>query len=80
MAMKQLKPTSPGTRFQLRPDRSHLHRGKPRFDRVGDIDDLNIVEFDILFFSGFTDHPFVTHQHRFGNLFIARHGDSVQRL
>src|SRR5688500_20334923 len=29
MAMKQLKPTSPGTRFQLRPDRSHLHRGKP---------------------------------------------------
>ena len=29
MALKKLKPTSPGTRFQLRPDRSHLHRGGP---------------------------------------------------
>jgi large subunit ribosomal protein L2 len=29
MALEKLKPTSPGTRFQLRPDRSHLHKGKP---------------------------------------------------
>ena len=29
MALKKLKPTSPGTRFQLRPDRSHLHQGGP---------------------------------------------------
>ena len=29
MALKKLKPTSPGTRFQLRPDRSHLHKGAP---------------------------------------------------
>jgi len=29
MALKKLKPTSPGTRFQLRPDRSGLHKGKP---------------------------------------------------
>jgi len=28
MALKKLKPTSPGTRFQLRPDRSGLHKGK----------------------------------------------------
>jgi large subunit ribosomal protein L2 len=27
MALKKLKPTSPGTRFQLRPDRSGLHKG-----------------------------------------------------
>jgi len=30
MALKKLKPTSPGTRFQVRPDRSALHKGKPR--------------------------------------------------
>ncbi len=30
MALKKLKPTSPGTRFQLRPDRSHLHKGGPQ--------------------------------------------------
>jgi len=29
MALKKLKPTSPGTRFQLRPDKSGLHKGKP---------------------------------------------------
>jgi large subunit ribosomal protein L2 len=29
MALKKLKPTSPGTRFQLRPDRAGLHKGKP---------------------------------------------------
>jgi large subunit ribosomal protein L2 len=29
MALKKLKPTSPGTRFQVRPDRSGLHKGKP---------------------------------------------------
>jgi large subunit ribosomal protein L2 len=29
MALKKLKPTSPGTRFQVRPDRSALHKGKP---------------------------------------------------
>src|SRR5512134_2743352 len=29
MALKKLKATSPGTRFQLRPDRSHLHKGGP---------------------------------------------------
>jgi large subunit ribosomal protein L2 len=29
MPLKKLKPTSPGTRFQLRPDRSTLHRGAP---------------------------------------------------
>src|SRR5262245_39513303 len=29
MAREKLKPTSPGTRFQLRPDRSHLHKGAP---------------------------------------------------
>ena len=29
MALKKLKPTSPGTRFQLRPDRSGLHKGGP---------------------------------------------------
>jgi len=29
MALKKLKPTSPGTRFQLRPDRSQLHKGAP---------------------------------------------------
>ena len=29
MALKKLRPTSPGTRFQLRPDRSHLHKGGP---------------------------------------------------
>jgi large subunit ribosomal protein L2 len=27
MALKKLKPTSPGTRFQLRPDRAGLHKG-----------------------------------------------------
>ena len=29
MALIKLKPTSPGTRFQVRPDRSHLHKGEP---------------------------------------------------
>jgi len=29
MPLKKLKPTSPGTRFQLRPDRSALHKGAP---------------------------------------------------
>jgi large subunit ribosomal protein L2 len=29
MALKKLKPTSPGTRFQVRPDRGHLHKGGP---------------------------------------------------
>jgi len=29
MPLKKLKPTSPGTRFQLRPDRSTLHKGGP---------------------------------------------------
>src|SRR5688500_4693611 len=29
MAMKQLKPTSPGTRFQRRPGRSTRHGGRP---------------------------------------------------
>ena len=29
MPLKKLKPTSPGTRFQLRPDRSHLYKGEP---------------------------------------------------
>jgi len=29
MALKKLKPRSPGTRFQVRPDRSGLHKGKP---------------------------------------------------
>ena len=29
MALRKLKPTSPGTRFQLRPDRSGLHKGGP---------------------------------------------------
>ena len=29
MALKKLKPTSPGTRFQLRPDRAGLHKGRP---------------------------------------------------
>ncbi len=29
MALKKLKPTSPGTRFQVRPDKSFLHKGKP---------------------------------------------------
>ena len=28
MAMIKLRPTSPGTRFVVRPDRSHLHKGK----------------------------------------------------
>ena len=28
MAMIKLKPTSPGTRFVVKPDRSHLHKGK----------------------------------------------------
>ena len=28
MAMIKLRPTSPGTRFVLKPDRSHLHKGK----------------------------------------------------
>ena len=35
MALKKLKPTSPGTRFQLRPDKSHLHKGKPVRALVG---------------------------------------------
>ncbi|MFZ9086974.1 MAG: 50S ribosomal protein L2, partial [Steroidobacteraceae bacterium] len=29
MPLKKLKPTSPGTRFQVRPDRSKLHKGGP---------------------------------------------------
>ncbi|MBK7252089.1 MAG: 50S ribosomal protein L2 [Gammaproteobacteria bacterium] len=29
MALLKLKPTSPGTRFQVRIDRSHLHKGAP---------------------------------------------------
>ncbi len=29
MALKKMKPTSPGTRFQVRPDRSGLHKGDP---------------------------------------------------
>ena len=29
MALIKLKPTSPGTRFQVKIDRSHLHKGEP---------------------------------------------------
>ena len=47
MALIKTKPTSPGRRFVVKADRSHLHKGEPVLDFPGTFDDFLVKHPDL---------------------------------